>query len=230
MLTKNHSSHEQRKRPLMKLVVVDDHPLVADALRAMVASFLPAAEIIKLPGLVQLQAWLATSQSADLLVLDIQLSDGNALDFLEQKPASLASSAIIIFTGADAQQIERAKAMQHSRLTVVGKGENAQVLVRAIRSALGFQALDEPTLTARQAELMERVSLGWSNAQIAEQMGITESTVKAHLSQVFDRLGVHNRSQAIRRFASLPKPGGSDALNAPDGPNAPLGLSPKAPA
>lgn len=206
LLTKTISTQEQRKRTLMKLVVVDDHPLVADALRAMVASFLPAAEIIKLTGLIDLQAWLDAPNTPDLLVLDIQLSDGNALDFLEQKPASLASSAIIIFTGADAQQIERAKAMQHSRLKVVGKGENAQVLVRAIRSALGFQELDEPALTARQAELMERVSLGWSNAQIAEQLGITESTVKAHLSQVFDRLGVHNRSQAIRRFASLPKP------------------------
>lgn len=196
----------------MKLVVVDDHPLVADALRAMVASFLPAAEIIKLAALAELRSWLATDGTADLLVLDIQLSDGNSLDILEQKHQGLANCPIIIFTGADAQQLARAQAIEHSSsVTIVNKGENAQVLVRAIRKSLGF-AEAEPELTLRQSELMELVSMGWSNLQIGEKLGITERTVKAHLGQVFDRLGVHNRAQAIRRFASMPR---ADALASP---------------
>jgi DNA-binding NarL/FixJ family response regulator len=195
----------------MKLVIVDDHPLVADALRAMVASFLPAAEIIKLNGLQDLQEWLnvksdAGANRADLLVLDLQLSDGNALDFLANEPAGLAGCPIILFTGADAEAVARARAMEQGHFVVVSKGENAQVLVRAIRVCLGFRELDEPELTARQSELMEHVSLGWSNVQIAEKLGISERTVKGHLGQIFDRLGVQNRSQAIRRFASLPKP------------------------
>lgn len=188
----------------MKLVVVDDHPLVADALRAMVASFLPAAEIIKLSRLADLKSWLTQPQSADLLLLDVALEDGNSLDFLENDPQELISCPIIIFTGADAQQMARAAALNHSKLSVVSKGENAQVLVRAIRKSLGFPE-NEPELTARQSELMELVSLGWSNIQIGEKLGIAERTVKAHLGQVFDRLGVHNRSQAIRRFASMPR-------------------------
>lgn len=189
----------------MKLVVVDDHPLVADALRAMVTSFLPAAEIVKLSRLADLKSWLAQGQSADLLLLDISLEDGNSLDFLESDSQGLVSCPVIVFTGAAAQQMARAAAMNRSTLSVVSKGENAQVLVRAIRKSLGFSE-NEPELTARQSELMELVSLGWSNGQIGEKLGITERTVKAHLGQIFDRLGVHNRSQAIRRFASMPRP------------------------
>lgn len=192
----------------MKLVVVDDHPLVADALHVTVSSFLPAAEIIKLATLTDLQNWLGAHHHADLLILDIQLGCSNALDFLEQAPIELAGCPIIIFTGADAQQIARAHALNRSAFKVVSKGENAQVLVQAIRASLGFSEA-EPELTIRQSELMERVSLGWSNLQIAQQMCISERTVKAHMGQIFDRLGVHNRSQAIRRYASMPKP---DAL------------------
>jgi DNA-binding NarL/FixJ family response regulator len=188
----------------MRVVIVDDHPFVQEALRSLVISFLPAADVIKVHQISQLELLLLNSAApVNLVLLDLQLADENSLDYLESNPGSLKGIKLVMFTGGDDALVQRA--LRLGRYEVVSKGASSDQLVRAIRMALGFRELDEPVLTSRQCELMDLLAVGWTNKQISERMHITERTVKAHLSQIFDRLGVQNRSQAVRRYGSLPK-------------------------
>ena len=61
-----------------------------------------------------------------------------------------------------------------------------------------WQAPHRQSLTAREIEVLQSVSRGASNKQIAAELGITEPTVKAHLVHVFEKLGVDNRTAAVR--------------------------------
>jgi two-component system nitrate/nitrite response regulator NarP len=68
--------------------------------------------------------------------------------------------------------------------------------------ALTHDPLD--TLTLRERELLGALANGWSNLQIAARFGISRNTVKYHLKNLYDRLGVNNRAMAVALFMSTP--------------------------
>ena len=95
---------------------------------------------------------------------------------------------------------------------LVLEGEGKQVLTAAVRSAsLGQisiprsfrECLDRPSLSHREMQIIALVAVGWTNAQVAQRLHLSENTIKAHLSSVFRRLGVSSRRKAAAAvFAS----------------------------
>ncbi|MEM6487141.1 MAG: response regulator transcription factor [Pseudomonadota bacterium] len=199
-----------------RILVVDDHPLFADALTMTLATAMPSVSIVSASTLA---AALTKIQEAppDAVMLDLNLPDVDGFDGLVRVRAaapkarilvvsSMAENAIIaaaLTAGADgfmAKDAARATLLQaFDRLlageTVVPEGyvppaadaltEDAQVIERL------------RTLTPRQARILDLVCAGKLNKQIAYDLSISETTVKAHVTAILRKLSVSSRTQAV---------------------------------
>jgi DNA-binding NarL/FixJ family response regulator len=147
------------------------------------------------------------SASADVIVLDWELPQvqgARAIGVLRER---FAQAAIVIFSAYAGEERVRA-AIEAGAHGYVLKGSPADELLQAIRAAahgrVTFGRGVEPpfsrasdSLTSRESEVLQLVSNGFSNAQIAAHLRISERTVKFHLSSLFARLGAKRRTQAL---------------------------------
>jgi DNA-binding CsgD family transcriptional regulator len=101
---------------------------------------------------------------------------------------------LLLFRGADSPDFsEREKAM-----LALARPHVAELHTRRDRELRG-----EPNLTPRQWEVLRRVATGASNTQIARALGLSEATVRKHLENVFVRLGVQSRTEAVARVLAF---------------------------
>lgn len=163
----------------------------------------------------------ASMHAVDLVVMDLDLdTDGSTRP---EKLGPLLGAAkgfpvLIVTRGGDGLGISAA--LQHGALGVVLKNRSAEVLMRAIRAVLAGEVWIERSmvtnffrgettvprdrsvmperLTPREEQVVELVSLGLPNKQIAERLSIAENTVRHHLTSIFDKLAVTNRVQLMR--------------------------------
>lgn len=158
---------------------------------------------------------------ADLVVIDLDLDSHIATrpETLGPLLGATAGLPVVILTrGADSRGISAA--LHHGALGVVLKNRPAEVLMRAIRSVMAGEVWLERSmvasffvddtlgprnrsvlperLTPRETQVVELVSLGLANKQIAERLAIAENTVRHHLTSIFDKLAVTNRVQLMR--------------------------------
>jgi len=103
----------------------------------------------------------------------------------------------VIVLSENARPEDVADALSHGAHALLAKNASLSDLLRAIRIALA-EGRPEPiaALTERQRQVLRLVAEGLDNAQIAERMGISQRTARAHVSSVLERLGVENRTQA----------------------------------
>jgi len=200
------------------LLIVDDHPLYRMALRQTIVSVLPVARVDEAGDLAAAQAVLASAPDIDLVLLDLQLPGTHGLLGLGELRATHPGVAVAILSARDdAMTVRRALAMGAcGYLTKHAASDELQVGVRALldgetwmppalRAALARSPRDIAaeglaarlaTLSPQQLRVLQRVAEGRLNKQIADELGIQERTVKAHLTAVFEKLGVRNRTQA----------------------------------
>lgn len=122
----------------------------------------------------------------------------------------------VIYTGETAPNVLR-QSIKGGAWGFVSKGEEPSVLLDTVvsvgRGRLSLPYIDidllnyDPlgVLTARERELLGALANGWTNLQIAARTGITRNTVKYHLKNLYDKLGVSNRAMAVALFLSAPK-------------------------
>ncbi len=201
-----------------QLLIVDDHPLYRMALRQTIAAALPEARIEEAADLPSALAALALGPDTDLVLLDLQLPGTHGLLALTEIRAMHPSVAVAILSGQDdAATVRRALAMGacgyitkhastddlHAGLLALLGGETW--LPPALREQLARTPRDTEaeklaarlsSLSPQQLKVLQRVAEGRLNKQIADELGIQERTVKAHLTVVFEKLGVRNRTQA----------------------------------
>lgn len=123
---------------------------------------------------------------------------------------------IIIYTGETAPEVLR-RAIKGGAWGFVSKAEEPAILLETIttvargRLSLPYVDIDllnyDPLgmLTTRERELLAALANGWTNLQIAARTGITRNTVKYHLKNLYDKLGVSNRAMAVALYMSAPK-------------------------
>ena len=165
-----------------------------------------------------IRAWM---QDVDLVVMDLDLDTQASIRPEKLGPllgAAKGLPVLIVTRGGEGRGISAA--LQYGALGVVLKDRPAEVLMRAIRAVLAGEvwlersmvtsffrgerpvADDRPVmperLTPREAQIVELVSLGLPNKQIAERLAIAENTVRHHLTSIFDKLAVENRVQLMR--------------------------------
>ena len=201
-----------------RILVTGDQALIRAALRLLVSTHDMAAidECSNEPDAIR-----AHAPAVDVLVMDFDLDTQESTRPEKLGPllgAAQGLPVLILTRGGDSRGVSAA--LQHGALGVVLKSRSPEVLMRAIRAVLVGEVWIERSmitnffrdetsvpldrsvmperLTRREAQVVELVSLGLPNKQIAERLSIAENTVRHHLTSIFDKLAVTNRVQLMR--------------------------------
>lgn len=158
-------------------------------------------------------ASLALEKHADIGVVGWALPDMTGGGLLSLMKRRQSPTRIIIYTG-DANPDVLREAVREGAWGFTSKAEDPAVLIEVLaavaRGRLSVPYIDmrsiasDPleSLTARERELLGALANGWTNLQIAARIGISSNTVKYHLKNLYDKLGVNNRASAVAMFMS----------------------------
>jgi len=215
-------------RSRLRIVLADDHPIVLNGLK-MLLGLRKDTEIVAMEdnGASALQTIRAVEP--DLAILDINMPQLSGVEVLENiEGDGLATRVILLTASASDAHIERA--VKYGAWGIMLKDTAADELLECIETVVGgerwlpadvigpaiareTQRRNDKTslqsaLTVREMELVRLVSEGLANKQIARIINISEGTVKIHLHNIYQKLGVSNRTAlttlAHRSFASAP--------------------------
>jgi DNA-binding NarL/FixJ family response regulator len=193
-----------------RIVVADDHPLFRAALRSAVDKAAPGAAIDECASLAEARAALAAGP-VDLLLLDLKLSDSEGMAGLAAIRAEHPTVPVAVVSASEDASVIR-HALGLGAAGFIPKSASLPQMVEAITAILAGDGWAPATpegdtdddlparvasLTPSQLRILEGLKAGRLNKQIAFDLGVSEATIKAHLTSVFRKLGVHNRTQAV---------------------------------
>lgn len=206
-----------------ELLIADDHPLFREALRGVVARVLPETHIHEADQLSALCTLVDTYPYADLLLLDLDMpgtSGFNALSYVRTHHPQLP----VVIVSAHEDPMLMRRAIDLGALGFIPKSSDMATLAKALEQVLAGnlwlpdtalkaaspdndQDHDIQTrvkeLTPQQFRILQLVSEGQLNKQIAYQLGVSEATVKAHMTAIMRKLGVATRTQAVLVISKL---------------------------
>jgi DNA-binding NarL/FixJ family response regulator len=205
---------------MIDVLLVDDHALM----RAGLTSLIKSAEDMRVVGSAADGAealQIAHEVHPDVVLMDLSMPGLDGAEATRRMTAELPQVQVLVLTSfADDEYVVRA--LDAGAIGYLLKDSEPASLVQAIRAvASGQSPIDPrvartylsrrhrpalPELTEREREVLALVGRGMANKQIARRLGIRESTVKAHLTSVFQRIGVRDRtSAALWARAHLPE-------------------------
>lgn len=200
----------QGQRP--RVLVADKNPVVRAGLTDIIARdgrFDPMPTVATGSGFVA----VCMQQVVDIGLIGWSLPDMTGGDVLETLKRRRVSSRVIVYTGEAATDVLH-QTIKSGAWGFISKSDEPPVLLDTIswvaRGRLCFPYVDLETLskdpleilTSRERELLAALANGWSNLQIASRIGISRNTVKYHLKNLYDKLGVNNRAMAVALFMS----------------------------
>jgi DNA-binding NarL/FixJ family response regulator len=188
----------------MSIYVIDDHPLMRDAIVMVLRRLRPAENIVELDRLDKLAGSVQQRGAPTLFCLDLKLPDTNGVSGVVAVKQVYPNVPIAVYSAAPAADMEDA-CIEAGADTYIEKSASSAELAAALRGLLmaGSEEADEPALannsklSKRQTQLIAMLDKGMSNRDIATDLEISEHTVKVHLWRLFRRLGVKSRTQAL---------------------------------
>ena len=199
----------------MRLLLADDHPMIRNALDMLLRG--TDFEIVGMAGTGEHALALVKELQPDILLLDVQMPGGSGMDVLRSLHAAKSSLRVVLLTaGVDDHALLEAKALKVQGIVLknsdpayllecletVRAGRiwiDPELATRARQLAATRGSRQRPTLAPRERQLVSFVRKGLRNREIAQELGVTEGTVKVYLHAIFDKLGVNNRTElAIR--------------------------------
>ncbi len=189
----------------VKVIVVDDHALVRQGLRRLL-ELEPDIQIVAEAANGGDVVELAMALVPDVVVLDLNLPGQNGIKVTQDLKAAVPGLGVVILTVHDDPQV-LAAALRAGASGFCLKGDDPGEVVQAIRRAAAGgrylppgmadpTAVHGPPLTPREVEILAMISRGLSNREIGQALFISENTVRNHLSHIFEKLGVQDRTQA----------------------------------
>ena len=188
---------------LIRLIIADDHALFRGGLKSLLRRQRDMKVVGEVESAGALMEVLADT-ACDVLLLDLQMERW-ALDDIRQ----LATRTKVVVLTASESLENAITAMRLGARGVVQKRFAVQTLMEAIRTVAGGSVWMPPTLqaevaaqwgasnskqlTSREADIVRLVATGLRNAEIAQRLSITEATVKTHLNNIFEKLGLRDR-------------------------------------
>lgn len=209
---------------MYKILIADDHPLFREAITNVIESGFPDAETLETEDLETALALAKEHDDLDLVLLDLNMPGMNGLNGLISLRNEAPTVPVVIVSAEDDKQIVL-QAITCGAVGFISKSSPRNQMTEALQQILDGNVYlpsdiirqsghegrrnrrnnDHPqiapellsSLTRRQLLVLERMAKGESNKQIAYNLHIAETTVKAHVSAILRKLGVHNRVQAI---------------------------------
>ena len=188
----------------MSLYVIDDHPLVRQALGMMLRRVRPAAKVIELEKFSELQASIIKNGTPELFVLDLLLPGVKGTSAVSEIKSMYADVPLAVISAMPAGESEET-CIEAGADIYLEKSAPSNEISSAIQGLFAAdQTADEETVAAgdtklskRQKQLIIMLDRGLSNRDIATELDISEHTVKVHLWRLFRRLGVKSRTQTL---------------------------------
>lgn len=201
--------------PVISVLVVDDHPIVLDGVRHLVDST-PWITLAAYARCGREAITLAEQTQPHVVLLDLRLPDMLGPEVIQGIQRGAPDTRIILFTAyPDHAAVQPALAA--GAHTVVLKDADRADLVDIIRHVahdvpLGPEStarrqlahrLRQHALTRREYEILRHISMGETNPEIAESLGLTRNTVKTYVQNALSKLGARNRIEALNRLNEL---------------------------
>lgn len=201
----------------MKILIVDDHAVVREGVAAVLRQALGDASIFQAGDIASAIATADDHRDLDMVLLDLSMPGVSGMAALDAFGARHGATPVIVLSSSEDEADVRG-AIAHGALGYVSKSAKPATLLAAVRLVLSgeiyvpsFMAHDHApgavapgrlaSLTDRQRDVLQLVTSGAANKEIAYQLTISEKTVKAHLTAIFRALNVANRSEAARAAA-----------------------------
>ena len=212
-----------------KFVIADDHPLFRGALRQALAGLADVAAILEAGDFETVKALVAKNSDIDLVLLDLTMPGASGLSgLISLRGVDAAVPMVVVSAHDDAQTIRRALELGASGF--ISKSASMEeiragvetVLAGGIAAPAGLDLGVEgdaeisdlikrlQSLTPQQTRVLGMLAEGLLNKQIAYELGVSEATIKAHVSAVLQKLGVDSRTQAVILLSRI----GTDPLSA----------------
>lgn len=200
-----------------KIIIADDHPLFRAALKQAVGQAVDNVEVIEADTIAALQHSVEMCPEADLVLLDLNMPGAHGFSGLVFMRGQYPGLPVVMVSGTEDIQVIR-KAIDYGASGFIPKSSSLQLIADAIQAVLngdvwlpeGVQgqidrAASETcdiseklaTLTPQQFRVLGMLMEGLLNKQIAYELNVSEATIKAHITAVFRKLGVRNRTQAV---------------------------------
>lgn len=196
-------------------IVADDHPLFRNALRQTLEPHFPQARIVEAGTLDEVAAAIEGAQEPDLVLFDLTMPGARGFSGLVYLRAQYPAVPVCVVSASeDAATIRRSLALGAAGF--VPKSSRPLEIRQAIEAILGGGAWTPPgvdldaawddeadlaarlrSLTPQQVRVLMMMGEGLLNKQIAYELGVSEATIKAHVSAVLQKLGVENRTKAV---------------------------------
>lgn len=198
------------------ILVADDHPLFREALKGAVARLLPGATLVESDSADALFASAEAHPQADLLLMDLNMPGAHGFSALVHLRAVQPQLPVVVVSAREEPGIVR-RALEHGAAGFIPKSSDPAVIREAIATVLdggqwapaqaeeGAGLGEEEALIARrireltpqQFRVLGMLGSGLLNKQIGHALGVSEATVKAHMTAILRKLGASNRTQAI---------------------------------
>ena len=194
------------------IIIADDHPLFRNALFQSVHMAISGANLIEADSLNGLLTVLSKEQEPDLLLLDLKMPGTNGLSGLIQLRAEYPELPIVVISASEEPSVIT-QVRNHGAFGFIPKSSDMRELLNALNQVLNGEPffpeyateykinneLTEKiaTLTPQQYKVLTMLSDGLLNKQIAYELNVSEATIKAHMTAIFRKLNVKNRTQAV---------------------------------
>jgi DNA-binding NarL/FixJ family response regulator len=195
----------------IQILLVDDHPVVREGLSGMLAGQ-PDFEVVG-QGADGSQAVAMNAQlRPDVILMDLRMPGMDGVSAIREIKAAMPETNILVLTTYDSDA-DIVRAVEAGATGYLLKDAPREELFRAVRAAARGESVLAPAvaarlmtrmrgpaeenLSAREIEVLELVSKGNSNKQVARSLHISTATVKTHLIHIYDKLGVKDRTSAV---------------------------------
>ena len=198
------------------ILIADDHPLFREALRGAVQRLLPEASLCEADSVDALYGLVEANPDADLLLMDLNMPGAHGFSALVHLRALYPQLPVVVVSAREEPAVMR-RALDHGALGFIPKSADSETIGIAVGQVLDGErwapaaaasapAMDRDEeavarrlreLTPQQFRVLQMLGEGRLNKQIAWDLGVSEATIKAHVTAVLRKLGVNNRTQAV---------------------------------